>query len=603
VLLESNVLRKIPGGCSLSSFTTEAPVRRAIPLWMIVLLAFAVHGPLLFMQLPAKSYDANFHMFFASHYAQHWFDPWNEKWFAGFSQTTYPPLPQQWMALLSHFVGLPMSYMLVQLAAIMLLPVGVYRYARMWTRDERAASYAAIGSIFLGSLSMLAYQAGQLSTLTAVPLYLNAIPYFYEWSRQGNVRSLIKGLALGLAAAAAHHVTLLFGSVLFILPVIWLALLDRKEQEKERGVPGVLIRAGLFAGIAAAGVGVVLAPYFLALRQNPITQLPIPHASRTNLFLNSEWALNYFLVPYGALLIALPFMIMRASVDRRLRPLLFGFWLTFLFGLGGTTPIPRVLLGRAFEILTFERFTFWATLMMLPVVGLLIRELAERVNPRVLAPAFAAAVLTCAVAVGWTTFRPINQDSALDVQPVVDFLNREGHDQYRYLTLGFGSQLAKVGTYANAGTVDGDYNSARALPEMTKYGAAQFTNSKYYGIAGMESLREMLRHAERYGVKWVFIRDRFYEPIVQFAGWRKVDAFNNGLITLWMKDSIPPATSIQSTARPPLWHGIFWGILPFGTSLIALAAVLFLPDRRRIAERIEFPSRPRVVPAMQEVGR
>jgi hypothetical protein len=151
--------------------------------------------------------------------------------------------------------------------------------------------------------------------------------------------------------------------------------------------------------------------------------------------------------------------------------------------------------------------------------------------------------------------------------------------------------------------VDGDYNSARALPEMTKYGAAQFTNSKYYGIAGMESLREMLRHAERYGVKWVFIRDRFYEPIVQFAGWRKVDAFNNGLITLWMKDSIPPATSIQSTARPPLWHGIFWGILPFGTSLIALAAVLFLPDRRRIAERIEFPSRPRVVPAMQEVGR
>ena len=62
--------------------------------------AVAVHLPLLLMQLPLKSYDTNFHIFFASHYVHHWFDPWNPKWFAGFSQTTYPPLPQQWVAVL-----------------------------------------------------------------------------------------------------------------------------------------------------------------------------------------------------------------------------------------------------------------------------------------------------------------------------------------------------------------------------------------------------------------------------------------------------------------------------------------------------------------------
>ena len=101
--------------------------RRPVPVWVVVLLALAVHGPLLLMQLPASSYDANFHMFFARHYAQHWFDPWNEKWFAGFSQTTYPPLPQQWMALLSHIFGLQLSYMIVQLTAVLLLPIGVYR--------------------------------------------------------------------------------------------------------------------------------------------------------------------------------------------------------------------------------------------------------------------------------------------------------------------------------------------------------------------------------------------------------------------------------------------------------------------------------------------
>src|SRR5438552_17230858 len=115
---------------------------RPIPLFAIVLVALAVHGPLLLMQLPAGSFDTNFHIFFASHYAHHWFDPWNEKWFAGFSQTTYPPLGHQWIAIFSYFVGLREAYALVQLIAIVLLAVGVYRFSRLWV-SERAASYAA----------------------------------------------------------------------------------------------------------------------------------------------------------------------------------------------------------------------------------------------------------------------------------------------------------------------------------------------------------------------------------------------------------------------------------------------------------------------------
>ena len=79
---------------------------RAVPLSWIVLLAILVHGPLLLMQIPNDSYDAYLHQFFAAHYAQHWFSPWNEKWFTGFSQTTYPPLEQQWIALFSHIMGL-----------------------------------------------------------------------------------------------------------------------------------------------------------------------------------------------------------------------------------------------------------------------------------------------------------------------------------------------------------------------------------------------------------------------------------------------------------------------------------------------------------------
>src|SRR5207302_21841 len=153
--------------------STVQSYSRPIPLIAIVLVALAVHGPLLLMQLPAGSFDANFHMFFASHYVHHWFNPWNEKWYGGFTQTTYPPLTHQWIGLLSHMLGLNFAYMFVQLVGIVLLVIGVYRFAKLWV-SERAASYAAIGSIFLGSLAMLVYQSGQLPTTFAAALTLNA---------------------------------------------------------------------------------------------------------------------------------------------------------------------------------------------------------------------------------------------------------------------------------------------------------------------------------------------------------------------------------------------------------------------------------------------
>src|SRR5947209_10610678 len=123
--------------------TPNESYSRPIPLLAILLVALAVHGPLLLMELPAGSFDANFHIFLASHYAHHWFNPWNEKWFAGFSQTTYPPLTHQWIALVSTVAGLKMGYMIVQLIVALLLPAGVYRFAKIGVA-ERAASYTEL---------------------------------------------------------------------------------------------------------------------------------------------------------------------------------------------------------------------------------------------------------------------------------------------------------------------------------------------------------------------------------------------------------------------------------------------------------------------------
>jgi hypothetical protein len=538
-----------------------------------------VHLPLLLMKLPLRSYDANFHILFASHYVHHWFDPWNPKWYAGFSQATYPPLAHQWVALVSRVVGLDMAYMAVQLAAILLLVVGVYRFSALWV-GNRAASFAALASIFVGSESFLVYSAGQLATTSAAPIYLNALPFLYEWIRHGKGRSFLSASILFTAAAAVHHATLLFGSLFFALPVVALALFDRHEGE-QTSISGIVWRTIFATVIVGAAIAAVLLPFWIALFHYPVTQTPIPHPSRANYLLSPQWGLNYFVVPYGALVLALPFVVIRGSLTPRLRPLLFGFWLAFLVGLGGTTPVGPVLLGRAFEVLTMERFSYWATLLALPFVGLLAVNLVDRFRTRAAVGLAVLAAASCALAVGWTTFHPADAED-FKVDSVASWLNRDGHDQYRYVTLGFGNKIARLAMMTDASSVDGEWNSGRMLPELTRNGSGALTSSKYFGKNGIDALRAILAHADHYGLKWVFVRDHYYDPLLAFGGWRPVDSLDENTITVWSRDGVPPATPLNAPQKPPQWQGRLWGILPVSSSLLAIIVLLF--PRKKSAE-------------------
>jgi len=562
---------------------------RPFPLSLVFLVALLVHAPLLLMMLPLKSYDTNFHIFFASHYAQHWFDPWNPKWYAGFSQTTYPPLPQQWVALFSRVIGLDMAYMVVQFLAILLLALGVYRFSRLWV-SRAAASYAALASVLLGSEAFLVYSAGQLATTFAAPLYLNALPYIYDWIRTNSWRSLLKGTALAVAAAAAHHFTLLFGSFFFFVPVVALAILDDPEGVRAH-TAGFAFRTVFVAALIGVLVVVVLLPFWIALVKYPVTQVPIPHASRANYILSPHWGINYFLVPWGAFILAFPYILLRGSSIVRLRPLLIGFWVAFLLGLGGTTPVARLLLGRAFEILTMERFTYWATLLALPFVGLMVEQLVARARWKSLAAVAVAVILTCSFAVAWAVYRPADADN-FKVNSVALWLNRDGHDRYRYITLGFSNKIARLAMLTDANSVDGEWNSARMLPELTAHGGASLTVSKYFGKAGIDALIAMLHHADRYGLKWVIVRDPYYEPLLVFGGWRRVDDLENRTIAIWAKDGVPPATPINSPQKPLPWEGLLWGTLPIASSIVAMLVVL-IPDRRRAEQKAPEVGAPR----------
>ena len=564
---------------------STAPASRPIPMGFLLMAAVVVHLPLLLMKLPLKSFDTNFHILFASHYVHQWFDPWNAKWYAGFSQTTYPPLTQQWVALVSRVVGLDMAYMAVQFAAILLLVVGVYRFSLLWV-SPRAASIAALASVFLGSESFLIYSAGQLGTTCAAPIYLNALPFLFEWVRHGKWRSFLKATVLFTAAAAAHHATLLFGSIFFAVPVLALVFFDREDGERI-SIPTFAGRTVMIAVVVGVAIAVVLLPFWIALIHYPVTQTPIPHPSRANYILTPQFGLSYFIVPYGALILALPFIFLRGSVVVRLRPLLFGFWVAFLIGLGGTTPVGRLLLGRAFDVLTMERFSYWATLLALPFVGLLAAELVDRYRMTAVVGLTTLAALTCAMAVGWATYRPADAED-FKVDTVASWLNRDGHDQYRYVTLGFGNKNARLAMLTNASSVDGEWNSGRMLPELTRFGAGALTSSKYFGESGLDALRAILMHADHYGLKWVFVRDHYYDPLLSFAGWRQVDSLEDKTITVWSKDGVPPAAPVNAPQIPARWEGLMWGILPFGSSLLAILVVL-IPEKKRHERRAEAP--------------
>jgi hypothetical protein len=263
----------------------------------------------------------------------------------------------------------------------------------------------------------------------------------------------------------------------------------------------------------------------------------------------------------------------------RLRPLLLGFWVAFLVGLGGTTPVGHLLLGRAFDVLTMERFSYWATLLALPFVGLLAAELVDRYRSWAVIGLTIAAAFSCALAVAWATYRPADA-ADFKVDSVALWLNRDGHDQYRYVTLGFGNKISRLAMMTEASSVDGEWNSGRMLPELTRYGAGALTSSKYFGKPGLDALRAVLMHADHYGLKWVLVRDHYYDPLLSFAGWRQVDNLEDKTITIWSKDGVPPALPVNAPQMPPHWQGLMWGILPFGSSLLAILVVL-IPEKRQ----------------------
>jgi hypothetical protein len=555
-----------------------------------LLIGLAFHGSAIFFTLET-TYDALIHLFFAEHYATSWFEPWNYKWYTGFTVMSYPPLVHQSIGALSYIGGLKFGLFTVALIAIVLFITGVYRFALLMTSNKTAAGYAALFAVFSSSFVETLHIFGQLPSITGISILMHALPEIYLWLKTGKLRYLGTSLSLISVTVTSHHVTPIFGMVFFIAPLIGMAVMDhaREKVESYKKVRLKLFVSTFFQLIkrilsfiisTLVIIVVCILPYWINSKQNPINQVPIPHGSRDNFLEITSSGLVFFLIPWGVLLLLLPYLFYRFYAKRYL---FFGICFTVLtiLGTGGTTPIPRKVLGEtAFNILTLDRFTLWASIMSLPFFGefayrfiqgdlkTLIQSKFGSVYHRILGGILASLILFMVIftmSLGY--FKP-SQPQKIKMLPIVNFLNQDDHDQWRYMTLGFGDQMAWLSAQTKALSVDGNYHSARRLPELTTRPIERLENSKFKGVEGIGSLQQFLTTPEKYNLKYIFSNDKFYDPILYFCGWQRLRQLENGIM-VWEKLNVPPLSTILPKDDVATWLKLLWGTMPFTTVLVA----------------------------------
>jgi hypothetical protein len=564
-------------------------------LILALVLGLAFHGSLLFYTLES-TYDALIHLFFADHYARDWFSSWDTRWYTGFTVHGYPPLVHQSIALLSMIGGLKFGMFAVGFIGIILFVTGVYRFTRLLVAREEVAGLAAVLAVFSSAFIETLHLFGQLPSIVALSLLMHSLPYIYSWITLGRRRDLYAALTLIGVMVTSHHVTPIFGMVFFIFPLIGMAIMDRSKDDASSW-KGITLRVfyknfrKLFWRIVYFGGGSLvfivggILPYWINTKNNPITQVPIPHGSRDSFLEVTSSGLVFFLIPWGVFLLALPFLFYRFYSKRYL---FFGlsFSLLTLLGTGGTTPIPKMILGdNAFNILTLDRFTLWASMMALPVfaefmyrlvMGDIKTYLSTRFGSmyhRIIAGVVSGALIFMAIfSLSLGYFRP-SQPQKIKMLPIVNFLQADQHDHWRYLTLGFGDQMAWLSAQTTAMTVDGNYHSARRLPELTTRAVERLENSKYRGIEGVGSLQQFLTTPEKYNLKFIFSNDKFYDPLLFFTGWQRLQQLENGIV-VWEKLDVPPLPTTLYRPEENKILNLLWGLIPIGTVILAFMVIL-----------------------------
>jgi O-antigen ligase len=556
-------------------------------VWFAILIAFLCHGFFILTARYRLSYDAFTHMLFANHYAENWFSLWETRWYTGFTVVSYPPLTHQLIALFVPVLGFDKAFAFILWIVTSLYPLGIYAFSRIFT-GKTSASYAALASAVLLPIYVTAHVFGQLPFLTSTLTALFAAASLNRYLREGGIHNFTLSVALITTSMAMHHATLMVQPFFIFAVTVNNIFQDKKHA---RDLPLLIFKRLIFFGVVSVFTSILVIFPFWQWGADQTMQTPIDHLSRHNFF-NNPLAFAIFFFPlYGPLVAVIPFLFRKWH--RRFIGLIISFGVLFLLGLGGTTPLPRLFFGNAWEWLTTDRFAFWASLTLTPFFGILFTGLKRKhrltskptsaSHRKNLVSALTFSIFAVTVFGAWLTpiLFPIQPDP-VDMQPIVDFLNKDNNSQWRYLTFGFGDQFAYLNLLTKATTIDGSYHTARTLPELRESGIGQI-DTTYWALKGIPTIAPILKTSGEHGVRWGFVNRQEFIPELKKNGWVYKEILSNR-IQVWEnpKAIIPKPT--KEPIVPPI-TAFSWGVFPM-LGLVTTSALGTLRVWRVEAERV-----------------
>jgi len=506
-------------------------------------------------------------MFFAKHYMENWFSLWETKWYGGFWVTSYPPLLHQLIAALAKIIGLEYAFGVVLFASIILL-----LYAAIFFSEnvlEIKSKLSSILIIFTPSIYLFAYCFGQLPTILAFSFTLLSATYFRKALITKSKISFLNLLQASLFASLTimtHHVT-----TVFLLPtlisVITLDHLIRLGLRRKKAVLKAVATLGAYLVVALTIASPIVYHMIVFFTKAPV-QAPIPHASRENIFENIVSSATFFWGVYGPLVFLIPVAFFTLADMKKYVFLVFILGL-FIFGLGGVTPIPRIMLGdRLYDVLTFDKFSFWTSIFMVPLISYYLehklKELVDNTSLTVKV-LMASLIVSLILTILLPRIVPL-QPQRPNIDAIAEYLNDQEGLGF-YITLGLGTWSQELSLKITKPTLDGGYNTARTLPILVHSGVESIDAAKAFPN-GTFLINAILDQAEEYGIRWVIVGDKTLETVVAEKGFRKVHEVD--WVTIWEQENY--VKGFLRTYRVYDRRDLLWGIVPL--TILSLTAIL-----------------------------
>ena len=545
-----------------------APRRRTRLLLLALLLTGAYHGVLVLTRTGLKSAQAAEWLFLASAYARAPFDPFDDRWYGGVPLTDVSPLLPQLIGLLSGPLGLEGAYAAAQFLAVLALLYGTYRFALLLGAGPRGAGVATLLTLLGSALTLSVSVFGQLGAVLGAGLALNAAPALLAWVKRGRRRDMPGWVAPLLAAGAAHS-----AAPLLLLGTLVLTL----------GVAGAARRRSVLAALAVPGTLLLLAlPDWLWVGE--VTRVPGPDL-RLGRSAWLTWAL-----PLASLAWAGPALV-RAACTR---------WA------GGVTGTPAQRVGAHWQAAPDSvRAALLGILLLLGALVALLLPVPWRAAPETLAllgvllltplsalvalrgwdaarrgarPPLALLVSATLVILGSVSLNALNttrvlEGPTLNLTPLLNFIEKDEHWRYRYLTVGFGTQLGRLSAQTRAATLSGLWHVPPDLPQPLAPPGAGAALPERLDLPGLGRLTEVLTHPDRSYLKFVYARSDVLDPLLFMHGWHNIGTLENGVV-VWEREDIPPVPARLARPTLPVPLGALWGTAPL---LALLVSALLLP--------------------------